>query len=256
MTVAAGIGEVGVTWQESIDAVARQAALPVASVAESPVPVVPSSLGAPCEELSRLRASLRDAKVRTTQVLPRSLASIGIGRRAGTAWQGVEVEGRRFRVDARLSRPYVALVLVDPARKSGPFVLDLPSRFLHPVDRARLAIMPDRLRLMADIAAPVSPALGVILSPIAGGWLSIVTRDVIAAELWALAVAERFHEREVEMQVPWEDPTVQRATELELGLRVPQELHVRRNDTNVWPPAARELLQMSATRLGVRLSEP
>src|SRR5690606_1646299 len=122
------------------------------------------------------------------------------------AWRAGTIEGRRWRVDARLTGAHwIAVAIVDADHHTGPFALDLPGRFLHPADRLRLAAQADRLRALADVAASAPPAACLILSPIAGGWLAVATRDPIAAELWALGLAERFHRADVEMQGPWEE---------------------------------------------------
>ena len=217
-----------------------------------PLPLVPSTLSSTTPEVVRLRSALRAAGERTTLLLPRSLPAIALSR-TGDRWREIDADGRTYRIDARLVRPYAVVVLVDPERQRGPFVLDLPSYFLHPLDRARLATLPDRLRKLADVAAPVRPTLCLVVTPVGDGWLSIATRDIIAAELWALALAERYLDQRLEMQGPWEDPTVQRATELELGVRVPQEMELELRATDAWEPAARELLGTAANRLGMTL---
>lgn len=233
--------------------IAGEVASCLASIGTGPVSLVPAALTAPIPAVSTLRSALRNMGVRTTLLLPRALPAIALARRDPDSWRVIAVEGRTFRIDARLQRPYVVVVLVDSERKRGPFVLDLPSHFLHPLDRSRLLMMPERQRLLADVAAPVRPSLCLVLTPIRHGWLSILSRDVIAAELWALSMAERYLDQRLEMQGPWEDPTVQRATELELGVRVPQEMVLKLDASDSWEPAARELLGRSANRLGMTL---
>jgi hypothetical protein len=154
-------------------------------------------------------------------------------------------------MDARLlAASYLSITTVNATLTRGPFVLDLPSRFLHPRDRVSLAARPGRDRTLADIAAAALPASSVVVTPVADGWLMLVTSDPIAAELWSLATAERFLDRGLEMQGPWEDPTVQRATELELGARYPGELMLTVHGDTDLPVAAQKLLYSMSTRLG------
>lgn len=254
-TVADIPGRLQVSWSPDISEVAKTVVTALSLVSTEPVPVVPSTLAGSGDEVAGIRAALRTGGLRTRAILPRALLSAAVRRRGGAGWRPVEVGGRTFRMDARLDTPYVALVLVDEGHRSGPFVLDLPSRYLHPLDRARLVAMPDRLRHLADIAAPVPPCHSVLLTPVDQGWLTIVTRDPIAAELWALGLAERYLDTRLEMQGPWEDPTVQRATELEMGVRVPQDM-VPELDATVRPGAtARELLEATAMRLGMTMRD-
>lgn len=232
----------------------RDAAWPLAHAlpdeAPQPLPVVPSSLRPDDPVAATLREWLRERGIRTTVLVPRPPAAL-VARRGGAAWHTATIDGRRWRIDARLARsPWAAIVVIDAGNHTGPFALDLPARLLHPADRVRLAIRPDRLRMLADIAALAPPAACLALSPVGGGWLAVATRDPIAAELWALALAERFHPADVEMQGPWEEPAVQRATELGLGIRIPGDMRV----AHVIPtdaPAARSLLERIAERLGL-----
>lgn len=232
----------------------REAAWPLAHAlpddAPQPLPVVPSSLRANDPSVAAIRPALRERGLRTTVLLPRSPAAL-LAPGRGSAWRAATIDGRRWRIDARLARsPWAAIVVVDADNHTGPFALDLPGRFLHPADRVRLATRPDRLRLLADIAAIAPPAACLVLTPAAGGWLTVATRDPIAAELWALALAERFHPADVEMQGPWEEPAVQRATELGLGIRIPGDMRISQ-DIPTDAPAARSLLDRIAERLGL-----
>lgn len=243
-------GRTLVLWEPNFSSLAAAVVPLLAPGGAEPLAIVPSTLEPATSVVTGLRAALRDRDVRSRLVLPRPLAGLAL-RRRDAAWTRVDAEGSHLRMDSRLTNPYLLVALVDDAWRKGPFVLDLPARFLHPIDRVRLAAMPDRLRLLADIAAPVLPRLSLVTTPVDDGWLEIATPDPVAAELWALSLAERFLDQRLEMQGPWEDPTVQRATELELGARVPRELAIDFGEGARLSPAARELLRTSAMRLGM-----
>ncbi len=89
-----------------------------------------------------------------------------------------------------------------------------------------------------------------MLTPADDGWLAVATRDPIAAELWALALAERFLPADVEIQGPWEEPAVQRATELGMGIRVPADMRIV-PDIPGEAATARSLLGSTLERLGL-----
>ncbi len=249
------IATVAIAWLPAL----RDAAASLASVlpTSGTTPLVPSTLDASLE-VSALRAALREIGAKTTTILPRHASTIVAGRlapRRGTMWRTIEVDDRVLRLDSRLEPgTWVGITMIDPRHRTGPFVLDLPARFLHPVDRLRLLARSDRDRLVADIAAAAAPHATLLLTPASNGWLAATTSDPIAAELWALALAERFHDRRVEMQGPWEDPVVQRATELGLGVVVPQR--IRAEIAPGMPRDAVEFVRRTAMGLGIPDSMP
>jgi hypothetical protein len=223
--------------------------------ADQPVALVPSTLDANDPVVADLRAALRAHGMRTTVLVPRGTASLAAGalsRRGRKRWQPIATDDRTYRLDARLlTGPWIALAIVDETHRSGPFVLDLAARFLHPTDRLRLLARPDRSLALADISAVARPSTSLVIAPVAGGWLTVRTRDAIAAELWALALAEPHHDQRMEMQGPWEDPTVQRATELELGARIPQE--IRPDIIGSLPEPVATVVERAARSLGLHL---
>jgi hypothetical protein len=250
--VPAATARIEIAWSRSpADSAATLAGL-LPTDAERAIPVVPSTLEGAHPAVAAVRNALRRHRLRTTQLVPRpAVTAIVAGRRR---WQGVAIGDRTWRVDARLTaNPYLAIAIIDDAHRAGPFVLDLPSHFLHPADRVRLLARPDRARLVADLAGAAPPAGSLVLAPCAGGWLSVTTRDPIAAELWALALAERYHDARLEMTGPWEDATVQRATELELGVRISAEMTVAVAG-DALPPEAAEKVADTGRRLGLDLA--
>ena len=246
-------GEIQTGWYPSVAKVAEAIGPILTATRPGTVPLVPSTLSRSNAVIGHLRSALRRHDVRTTVLLPRAMAAAVFGGRGNATWHRIDTGEHRFMIDARLNAPYVTITIVDGTMKSGPFVLDLPSRFLHPADRVRLAAKRDRLRLLADIASHGLPSACIVVTPVSNGWLSLATRDAIAAELWSLAFAERYLDQRLEMQGPWEDVTIQRATELDLGVRIPREMDVTVASATPIPPEARELLRQSAWRLGLDL---
>ncbi len=243
-----------ISWHASLDAAGEFVAKRVALLGLKVLTVVPSSLSASDRPVSMLRTTLRRNGIRTSALVPRSPVAAMLARGGPTPWMSSQAAGRSWRLDTRLlGSPYVSVSNVDESLRRGPFVLDLPSRFLHPRDRITLAARPDRHRVLSDIAATALPVLCIVLTSIADGWLVMATEDPVAAELWSLAAAERFLDGGLEMQGPWEDPAVQRATELELGARYPGELAMTVHADTDLPATARKLLYSMNTRLGMSL---
>ena len=79
-------------------------------------------------------------------------------------------------------------------------------------------------------------------------YLLAATCDPVAAELFALALSEGVLGSDLAFTGPWEDPVVQRATELELGVVVPHqiELVIHGDPGDAWAT-----LERIAGRIGV-----
>lgn len=237
---------VEISWEPTLAGIAARLAAGIDAPAGEPVTVVPATLRPADPATREIRAVLRARGGRSTVVTPRPAAGL-----LGGSWRRASALDGTWRIDARLAEGYIAVVTVDPDHARGPFALDLPSRFLHPADRVRLLARPDRERALADIAAAARPARALLVAPGAGGWVGLATADPIAAELWALALAEPHLDARLEMQGPWEDPTVQRATELELGARIPAE--IRAEVASPLPSPAGDTLERAARRLDIRI---
>lgn len=128
-------------------------------------------------------------------------------------------------IDRRLleAAARVAVVDLDTARPGGPFVLDLPSHYCSPLRRARLLASPERGGRVVALHRDV-PVAAAVFRAGHGIWLG--TTDMIAAELVALALVTWAEGPPGDRQTPWEDELVQRATEIDLGARVPTEIRV------------------------------
>lgn len=218
--------------------------------------LIPASLvrGDPAAGL--IRETVRRLGARTRVATPRSPLSVAVDVVGGRSkWRELPVRSGNVRIDSRVLQGHrIGLVPITPDRRQGPFALDLASRFLHPIDRARLILAPDRARHVADIAAGAQPNIWVITTLVGQDRLWMTTTDIIAAELWSLALAERFYDASLESQSPWEDPAVQRATELELGVRIPAEMRLQHGALGDMPDDIATVLTTGCRRLGMNVS--
>jgi hypothetical protein len=108
----------------------------------------------------------------------------------------------------------------------GPFVLDLLARYVSPIDRARLLASPRRFEAVARVNLLRLFDWIVIRRRFAQGQVWIETGDAIAGELVCLALSEDLLPAGRAVAAPWEDDLVQRATELDLGVRYPGEIRI------------------------------
>lgn len=122
---------------------------------------------------------------------------------------------------------FVYVVRSRRGRRDDPLALDLLARFVHP----RLAMLlrgdADRAGLTAEINLAARPRLILVRASLPPWSLVMATTDLIGAELFGLGFREMFLTSGTEITGPWEDRLVQRATELELGVSVPDELELR-----------------------------
>jgi hypothetical protein len=79
----------------------------------------------------------------------------------------------------------------------------------------------------AEVALAVQPSLIVLVDQWRGYFVALATTDQIAAELAGLAIIHVMRGDAEEPIGPWEDPLVQRATELHLGVLLPDLIAVR-----------------------------
>jgi hypothetical protein len=105
--------------------------------------------------------------------------------------------------------------------------LGIWTRFAGPRERIEARIAPRKQGMDAEIAFAVRPALVVL----ADAWqhlpVAVVTSDQIAAELIGLALRQIARDGDLDRPGPWQDPLVQRATELDLGVRLPDRIAIR-----------------------------
>ncbi|HWV24837.1 MAG TPA: hypothetical protein VNZ58_11655 [Thermomicrobiales bacterium] len=140
--------------------------------------------------------------------------------------------------------------VVEVARH-GPFVLDLPARYVHPRQRLRLITDRERSDLMAEVASVVPITLAIVCLVLPEGAFVAATDDRIAAELVALALSERCLGTARSFQGPWEDAVVQRATELGLGVLLPAAIRLLPDGSATREPWADALVEHVRRRLGI-----
>jgi hypothetical protein len=198
--------------------------------------VLPSSLRRDDPAAAVVRARIRSSGGTSTLLLPATgLAALAPARlrRGSPLWMRCVLRRpdgprRTVRLPARLDERVAiwSVTDVDVVRGHGPYVLDLLERYLHPLDRLRQAAAPARDDAAADVNLGVRMTGHLLVKRIEGGVLAFSTTDPIAAELFALALADEDLAPTLETAGPWEERVVQRATELQLGVAIPDHLHV------------------------------
>lgn len=168
----------------------------------------------------------------------------------------VHVEGLQFTsvtLPNDLARAEHRIVVTDVVEVSrrGPFVLDLPARYIHPRQRMRLLASGQREAQAAEVAAGFSLDLMAVYLAQRSGVVLAVTTDPIAAELVALAMSELCIGSPRSFAGPWEDPVVQRATELELGVLLPNRIRLILDGPERGSHWAQRIDQHIHQRLGV-----
>ncbi len=142
--------------------------------------------------------------------------------------------------------------VVEVARK-GPFVLDLPARYIHPRQRMKLLASGQREQMAAEVALGYSLDLMAVYMSHREGVVLAVTSDPIAAELVALAMSELCTGAPRSFTGPWEDPVVQRATELEIGVLLPSRIRIITDGPNRADHWAQRVVEHVHMRIGVPL---
>jgi hypothetical protein len=141
----------------------------------------------------------------------------------------------------------------DVRRETGArptLAIGIWSRFAGPRERlgARLGTLEQGLA--AEIALAFQPAVILLADTWRGLTVVVATSDQVAAELVGLAVRGTDGDEQIG---PWQDPLVQRATELNLGVLLPDRIAIRIATPNSTPKdRATTILTEIAGRLGVR----
>ena len=187
-------------------------------------------------------------------VPPSGLAAIVRSRRE--PWVAVDVSGRGGRFDrVRVARSVatadavcVVSVLGDRGERWRSIAIGALVPFAHP--REGLAVRVERSEggLAADVALAFAPRLVVVAAAVQGHAVVVSTDDLIAAELVGLAL-RREQANDEEAIGPWEDRLVQRATELNLGVRLPTEIDL----VSVWAGPANTPGEATTTALADRI---
>ena len=141
--------------------------------------------------------------------------------------------------------------VVEIARR-GPFVLDLAARYIHPRQRMRFLASSQREAQAAEVASALSIDLFAVYLAQREGVMMAVTTDIIAAELIAIAMSELCVGSPRSFTGPWEDPVVQRATELQLGVLLPNRIRMILGGPDRESHWSQRIYEHARMRLGVR----
>ncbi|MGN6033291.1 MAG: hypothetical protein ACTHQE_16690 [Thermomicrobiales bacterium] len=182
------------------------------------------------------------------------------GDRSGH-WQAVDV--RSIDASAELERVVLPGKLVaatgilvacdlDRVATRGPYVLDVAASYVGPATRLRLHANRGRLGIVAEVDLAIRLRGALLALTIDGQRRYVATPDPIAGELAALALSERARGADRAVVGPWEDPIVQRATELGLGALLPAVLDLAVPEGE--EPLANAIRDHLALRLGVTRS--
>ncbi len=196
--------------------------------------LLPSSLSRRDALVASVRREMRSAGVESHLELPGNpLARLSRLARGGDRWRAVTIsppdrESRMVRLPSKLLDAGQVWVVtdIDVVSGRGPYALDLLSRYVDPLSRAKHLGSREREVLTVDVNLVRTPDRYVMLKDAGAFVLGAVTSDPIAAELLALSLADEDLTRDHRVTGPWEDPMVQRATELDLGARLPQDIRV------------------------------
>lgn len=191
---------------------------------------------------------------------PRALTGFGM------SWTDVDIDARANRLRS-VKMPVVlvgaqrllAITDLRSVSETRPVIaIGLWALFAHPFVRTGARLAGARDGLTAEIALAVHPDRYVVIDRMPGTGTVVVatTSDPIAAELIVLAI--RQVGRSAPAVGPWEDPLVQAATELDLGVRNPKDVEI----STILSPSlasgqrrsAAELIGRAAERLGIEPS--
>lgn len=243
---------IGSSWAEAVARVVGEA--PIAS----PVLVLPSSLRRADPVAAAVRTVLRARDVESHLLIPASvtaaLTNVRLSPTAGWVRAQVrppDVPSSSIELPARLAGiPLIWSVTdIDAVRGRGPYVLDLIARYLHPVSRLKLLASPRREDAVVDVNLIASPARCVIGMRIDGSAIAASVDDPIAGELVALALADELMATGQSATGPWEERVVQRATELQLGIRIPADVSVV--PSGKLEGAAFDVVRRASERIGI-----
>jgi hypothetical protein len=191
--------------------------------------VLPSSLSRRDSAAAELRSWLRSFDIASHLLLPEPLVRSTFGPRR-SSWSKVETGDSAVPVSlpTHLAMAQVVWTVsdIDEVGGRGPYVLDLAVRYANP--RARLSLLgsQNRAALAVSILRARPLACHLMVRRFPAFTLLATASDPIAAELFSLALVDEEFPSGTEVIGPWEDDFVQRATEFELGARLPSDLRV------------------------------
>lgn len=197
------------------------------------ITILPSSLRRNDRAAMELREHLRQQGRSTHLRVPGGPIPSLLGRTAG-GWTRVPLPDSSGMTGVTISLPTQlmeagevwSMVDIDAISGRGPYVLDLLGRHAGTPTRVRLLGSRHRAELAISILQARPLQRHVIVRHFPSFELLATTADPIAAELLALALVDEDITRDHQVAGPWEDELVQRATERDLGSRLPDEITV------------------------------
>lgn len=140
---------------------------------------------------------------------------------------------------------------LDLVAEHGPYVLDVVASRAAFATKVRLHARRGRIAAAAELNLAVQTRGCVIALTVGGDRWFVATQDPIAGELVALALSEQTRAAAQSVVVPWEDPIIQRATELHLGVLTPAAIEVVIDQDMAGNRVAEAIAQQIRLRLGL-----
>lgn len=132
------------------------------------------------------------------------------------------------------------VLIVQDSQAGDVLPVDQLSRYVHPRLAAAVRFSRPDLGAAADVALGFNVAGVLLAAALNGRQILAATPDLVAGQLLALAFQALATPDNEDRIGPWEDPVVQRATELGLGV-----IHPRQLDLNHVPAHSAELAALS-----------
>lgn len=193
-----------------------------------------SALDDPCA--CALQVSLARTGREVETLTPLAMNPGGWVKARRRRWRSVDLDGRgnrlaRAMLPAAFFEPGRQVVVVNDLRRFVParpaIAIALWSHFAHPRQQLGASIGDQASGLVAEIALAAPAALYIVAASWQGKPMAVVSADMIATELVGLAIGQMQADPDREIAGPWEHPLVQRATELDLGARLPSDIVFR-----------------------------
>jgi hypothetical protein len=211
-----------------------------------------------------MAAMFRDAGRTVELIAPTSLHPVRALWRGGDRreWETVQVDALGGNIGSvRLPRVLTRadslhfVAAVGDVNTRGPLALGVAARFAHPKWAVLARIAGDRSPRLADVALALRPGWIVLTGGVPPLAIAAVTTDLIAAELVGLALRREMTVTDTDMPGVWEDPLVQRATELRLGVALPTLLTLKTSweDGGTAPAAFDALCTRLRFRIGLEI---
>lgn len=153
-------------------------------------------------------------------------------RASKTEWKAVELTA----LAGRLERVWLPASIVDAStlvavnnirslsEARDPISIGIWSKFAHPRQRAGAWLSNDRDGLTAEIASAVRPALILLFAKWRSFTVIVASDDQVATELAGRSIQQLSGELLDVSTAPWENPLVQHASELGVGIQRPSQI--------------------------------